>query len=175
MSDYLPGVVLEKDRYGCCLFAPAYCVQRSCRRANACLGNKHGPCLADERKEGVSRTRWIECMKHLKAHGKAPEWFHPPFEKEPETEESRAEFRAIMLELAKRLWNAHRQLKAFPETRKNMNEVVLRMLEFVDFTHIRDDHPIPRLEEGSELGCEARTRLPVAPVLSQPRIRAGCD
>jgi hypothetical protein len=172
MADYLPGVVLEKVRYGCCLFAPAYCTQRSCRRANACLGNEKGPCLADERKEGVSHTRWVECLKHLKAHGKAPEWFHPPFEKEPETEESRAKRKALDLELARRLWNAHRQLKAYPETRSNMNEAVLLMLEFMDFSKIRDDHPILRSTD-SEI--DTANGPPDAPVLSEPRIRGGCD
>ena len=167
MVDYLPGVVLEKDRYGCCQFAPAYCVLKQCRRANACLGNEHGPCLADE--------RWVECLKYLKTHDNAPEWFHPPFDKEPETEESLAKKQALNLELIKRLWNVHRQLKAYPESRKNYSEAVLLMLEFVDFSKMHDDDPIPRLtEDEKEAGCETVTPTD-APVLSEPRIRGGCD
>ena len=176
MTDYLQGVVLEKDRYGCCLFAPAYCVQRTCRRANACLGNKDGPCLADERKEGVHYRRWVECLRHLKIHGKRPEWFFPPFEKEPETEERRAELKAVKLELISRLWNVHRQLKAYPESRKNYSEAVLLMLEFVDFSKIRDPNPIRRFEaDGSKTGCETNVPPQGGPVLSEPRIRIGCD
>jgi hypothetical protein len=176
VGEYLPGVVLEKDRYGCHLFVPAYCVQRSCRRANACLGNKDGPCLADERKEKVPYMRWVAALKYLKAHRKLPAWFNPPHTKDPETEESRAQDRAIRLEFVRRLWNCYRQIKAFPESRAKMSEMVLLMLDMIDFSKIKDPNPI-RPAPACEAKCDPEPLSgPLErPVISQPRIRVLGD
>jgi hypothetical protein len=118
----------------------------------------------------------VEALKHLKARRKLPAWFNPPHTKDPETEESRAQDRAIKVEFVRRLWNAHRQLTAFPETRANMNPAVLLMLEFMDFSKIKDPDPLlPETPREERIAREAVAGPPERPVLSQPNIRVIGD